>query len=99
MQILLVNLCKTKKNNLENQAYDVALNAKLHVLSFFNHLIGDLYTYTRHLIITNKSDNEEITKCVNTYSKPIADERHNLGIIVDNGGNYIDPKNTNKLGF
>ena len=77
----------------------VCLNAKLHVLGFLNHLIADLYTYTRHLIITSKADNEEITKCINTYSKPIADERHNLGIIVDNGGNYIDPKNTNKLGF
>lgn len=77
----------------------VCLNAKLHVLGFLNHLIGDLYTYTRHLIIRSKADNEEITKIINSYSKPIADERHNLGIIVDNGGNYIDPKNTNKLGF
>lgn len=78
---------------------NVPLKAKLQVLAFLNMLIMDIGTYLRRMppVTDLKEVDTELIELPKKIMDEIAEIRKNLGIIVDMGGNYIDPKNTNKI--
>ena len=64
LQILLVNLCKNKKNNLEKQAYDVAFNAIKENKSILGNKIRE-FIIPKSKEKTNEKEKKNKTKSVN----------------------------------
>ena len=80
--------------NIVSFAEQFDLSGKLNVLAFLNQLIFQTTSYSRHLMRDNiEYDPDEI---MNPLLKRIANLRQQLGIKVDDGGNYIGD-DTNKL--